>query len=115
MSASLSDQFFKDFSAHCAQKYEEYCRPPTSEEEIREVEEVYSKAGLPGCVGSTDGVHVAWSCCPSALLSRHKGAKGMPTRSCNVTVDHCRFIQSVSSSIQSVSSNDLPFRQYSLF
>ena len=98
ISTSLNDQFFKDFCAHYAQKYEEYCRPPSSDDEIREVEEVYSKMGLPWCVGSTDGVHVAWSSCPSALLSRHKGAKGMPTRSFNVTVDHRRFIHAVASS-----------------
>ena len=50
------------------------------------------------CAGSIDGVHVCWDMCPSRLHVRHKGAKGTPTRSFNVTVDHHRMIRHVATS-----------------
>jgi len=98
MSPSMTDIFFKDFCAWYAQKYETECTAPATEDEIRAVEEVYSKMGFPGCVGSVDGVHVHWARCPLGLQPRHKGAKGYPSRSFNVTVDHRRMIQRVASS-----------------
>ena len=98
MSKSLCARFFQDFCAHHAQTYSTMCRPPETDEERQDVESVYRRMGMPGCLGSTDGVHVAWSRCPAGLLNRHKGAKGVPTRSFNITVDHRRFIQHVASS-----------------
>ena len=76
--------------------------------------------------GSVDGVHVHWARCPFKLQARHKGAKGVPTRfhsvhrcfvlrfvlrsnltselsdttrSFNVTVDHRRFVQHISATL----------------
>jgi len=98
MCPSSTDVFFKNFTAWYAQYYDTECRAPATLDEIRDVEKVYAKMGFPGCVGSVDGVHVSWSKCPAGLLTRHKGAKGHPTRSFNVTVDHRRMIQRVACS-----------------
>ena len=98
LSPSCAQKFFVDFCAHQAQNFVCECDVPTTEDEIRKVEEVYARMGFPGCVGSVDGVHLHWARCPARLLSRHKGAKGYPTRSFNVTVDHRRFVRHVACS-----------------
>lgn len=98
MSASTAQRFFVDFCAHLSQRFQDECSVPCTEDEIKHVEHVYARMGFPGCVGSVDGVHLHWGRCPARLLTRHKGAKGYPTRSFNVTVDHRRFVQHVASS-----------------
>ena len=40
---------------------------------------VYAKMGLPGCVGSTDVVHVKWDRCPVRLYHLCKGKEGYPS------------------------------------
>ena len=50
-SPSLADKFFKDFCAEFAQEYHHVCKPPETDAEIKAVESVYAKMGLPGCVG----------------------------------------------------------------
>lgn len=98
MSRSQADDFFKHFCAHYAQNYYKYCTLPQSETEMRDVEAAYARMGFPGCLGSVDGVHVAWDKCPHRLQARHKGSKQKPTRTFNVTVDHRKFIRHVASS-----------------
>ena len=97
---SCAQQFFLDFCAHQSRnfKQESTAPDPESDAELTKIERVYAKMGFPGCLGSVDGVHVGWARCPSRLLPRHKGAKGYPSRSFNVTVDHRRFIQHVAAS-----------------
>ena len=56
---------------------------------------VYSLLGLPGCIASMDGVHLAWDNCPSPYLPLYKGKEGYPTVAYNVTVDHARRIMAV--------------------
>jgi hypothetical protein len=80
MSPSCAQQVFKDFCAWYAQKYYDECTVPETEQECRDVEEIYAKLGFPGCLGSVDGVHLHWARCPHKLLARHKGSKGVPTR-----------------------------------
>jgi len=98
MSTTSTEDFFKDFCAWYAHKYDIECTAPATIEAVNDVEAVYRRMGFPGCVGSVDGVHVAWAKCPMGLQPRHKGAKGYPSRSFNVTVDHRRMIQRVACS-----------------
>ena len=46
-----------------------YCNHPKTEEEIAEAVSIYTKLGLPGCVGSTDCVHIRWERCPAGQRS----------------------------------------------
>ena len=57
-------------------------------EEIAISTNIYERLGLPGCVGSTDCVHVRWERCPAGIRSNHKGKEGYATLSYEVTVDH---------------------------
>ena len=38
--------------------YDEFVRRPDTEQELRRCEREFAKAGLPGCVGSSDATHV---------------------------------------------------------
>ena len=57
ISRSLSQRFFKDFCAHYAQKYHETCRVPSTESEMRHIEDVYARMGFPGCLGALNTEH----------------------------------------------------------
>lgn len=93
ISAEVLRQFFHKFCALFAAKYFPiYCSPPTTAEEIKHTTGVYARMGLPGCIGSTDCVHIRWERCPAGSRSLHKGKEGYPTLSYEVTVDHSKRI-----------------------
>jgi len=50
-SNTVADRFFLDFCAFYAQKYGEECVVPATDQERRDVEEVYAQMGFPGCLG----------------------------------------------------------------
>jgi len=58
---------------------EEYIFLPRILTELNHANKDYSAAGLPGCVGSMDVVHVKWSHCPIGNHNRAKGKEGYPT------------------------------------
>ena len=62
-----------------------------------ETERRYARGGFPGCVGSMDGVHVAWDRCPFGQVQSFKGKEGYPTVAFNVIVDSSARCQSISS------------------
>ena len=84
--------FHKFCEMFSKEKFAEYCSHPTSENDIKRSMKVYTELGLPGCIGSTDCVHVRWERCPSGQRSLHKGKEGYPTLSYEVTVDHTKRI-----------------------
>ena len=43
--------------------------------------------GFPGCIGSTDCVHIRLECCAFGSRVLHKGTEGYPTLSYEVTAD----------------------------
>ena len=45
----------------------------------------YESKGMPGCIWSTDVVHVVWDCCPAGWQTYHKGSKGCTTRAFEAT------------------------------
>ena len=61
-----------------------------------ETERRYARGGFPGCVGSMDGVHVAWDRCPFGQVQSFKGKEGYPTVAFNVIVDSNARCQSIS-------------------
>ena len=66
----------------------QWIRVPKDLSELRRVSAVYERLGFPGCVGSTDGVQIAWEGCPYAYRSSFTGKEKYPTLGFNVTVDH---------------------------
>ena len=57
--------------------------------------EEYALLGIPGCVTSTDGVHVGWTNCPHQWRHFFTGKEKIPTLAYNVCVNHSRFIHAV--------------------
>ena len=74
------------------EKGEESRNQKVEDIEIANAMEVYTKLGLPGCIGSADCVHIRWERCPAGYRSFHKGKEGYPTLSYEVTVDHHKKI-----------------------
>lgn len=54
--------------------------------------------GLPGCIGSTDCVHLKWDRCPVGLAQLCSGKEGYPTLAYSCTVDHHHRILASTSS-----------------
>ena len=73
-----------------------------SGEKLEKVMSVYAKMGMPGCVGSTDCVHVKWDRCPVRLQIVCTGKEGFPTLAYSVCVDHHRRILSCTPSFYGV-------------
>ena len=55
---------------------EEYLFLPRNLTELNHVNKDYSAAGLPGCVGFMDVVHVKWSHCPTGDHNHAKEKEG---------------------------------------
>jgi hypothetical protein len=95
--ASISEPIIRNFYHLFCEKYskefyEQECGIPEDTEDINSILESYSQLGLPGCIGSTDCVHLAWDRCPSAHRTIHKGKEGYPTLAYSVTCTHSRRI-----------------------
>jgi hypothetical protein len=89
---------FLDFCANFVDKYyDAYVYRPEGEK-LKNKMNIYSRMGLPGCIGSTDCVHLKWDRCPIGLTNLCKGKEGFPTLSYSCTVDHHRRILGVTRS-----------------
>ncbi len=55
----------------------------------------YNAAGLPGCVGSMDVVHVKWSHCPTSDHNCAKGKEGYPTLGFQCITDFNRRVMGI--------------------
>jgi hypothetical protein len=78
-------EYAKDF-------YDDECHMPKEMNDVNSVLDSYALLGLPGCIGSTDCVHLAWDRCPAGLRNIHKGKEGYPTLAYSVTCTHSRRI-----------------------
>jgi hypothetical protein len=59
---------------------------------------IYERMGLPGCIGSTDVVHLRWDMCPSNKINICTGKEHYPTVAFQCTSDHHKKIMSVTAS-----------------
>jgi len=80
--------FSHQFCAKMVTLYDDFVRVPHTAEEIAQVERLYRFCGLPGCIGSVDGVHVHWENCPVQLANWCKGKEGHPSLVYEVVCDH---------------------------
>jgi hypothetical protein len=91
ISAECLRIFFRKFVTLFSQEnYAKYCNHPDTPEEIERAMGVFTKLVLPGCIGSTDCVHILWERCPAGSRSTHKGKEGFPTLAYEATVDHTK-------------------------
>ena len=73
--------------------YKKWIIDPSINRDIGEQEYLFRQAGFNGCIGSTDATHVAMLSGPAWAANSHKGFKlSVPSRTYNMTVDHCRRI-----------------------
>jgi hypothetical protein len=72
-------KFFYIFIEALVDMKEEYIFLPRNLTELNRVNKDYSAAGLLGCDGSMDLVHVKWDNCPTGNHNRAKGKEGYPT------------------------------------
>jgi hypothetical protein len=84
---SFIDKFSKEL-------YPVYVHGPRNSEEIDSVTSLYAACGFPGCVGSTDCVHIRWDFCPSLWFSSFKNGKNSyASIAYEMTVDHSKRFQ----------------------
>jgi hypothetical protein len=68
---------------------------PTNITQLRRITKYYKEAGLPGCCGSMDVVHVKWSACPAGDHNHAKGKGGYPSLAFQCVTDFNRRILAV--------------------
>ena len=88
------------------------CRP--SGDKLHLIMELFKKMGLPGCIGSTDCVHMKWDRCPVYLQILCTRKEGFPTLVFSVVVDHHRRILSCTPSFYGA-RNDKTIVRYDPF
>ena len=77
---------------------------------FQQVLQIYSKLGLPGCVGSMDCTRIKWIMCPQRTRWHHVGKEGFPTMVFLVIVDHKHRVQYCSGFFKG-SNNDVQIVQ----
>jgi len=73
--------------------FDKWVVAPRTAEEAAEHTAEYEEAGLPGCIGSSDGTHIVAEKVQARLKNAHLGAKESHTaRAYNLTCNHRRWI-----------------------
>ena len=73
--------------------YEKHVTIPARTTKPSEFEELFASAGFNGCIGSTDATNIPMLKCAIWAAINHKGHKlNVPSRTYNLTVNHCRQI-----------------------
>jgi hypothetical protein len=93
ISTSEVCKFFYTFIEAMVGMKDEYIYLPLNITELQCINRDYNAAGLPGCVGPMDVVHVKWSNCPTADYNCSKGKEGYPTLAFQCITDfNCRVL-----------------------
>jgi hypothetical protein len=94
VSAEAHWQFFHEFiQVGSTFLYNKFVVPPVTLDEAKDHMLEMEKAGLPGCLGSTDATHVVVEKCSARIRNAHLGPKLPGTaRTYNATVNHRRRI-----------------------
>ena len=108
--------FFHEFIDYCSTiLFDKHVIAPTNAEEATTHMMDYVKAGMPGCVSSTDATHIAMGCCPHQIRHIHKGFKlNFPSRTYNLSCNHRRRILYTTSG-HPASWNDKTLQQFGKF
>ena len=79
ISTSEVRKFFYVFLDAIVDMKDEYIYMPRNITELNRVSSCYGVAGLPGCIGSIDVVHIKWANCPAGDFNRAKGKETFPS------------------------------------
>ncbi len=80
ISEEVHRRFFHDFCHRWSvSKYPELVRMPETQAEFEDHAHEYKLAGLDGCFGSIDCVHIAWWRCSASLTNACTGKEGYTT------------------------------------
>ena len=96
--ARISGSTISDFFLHWSEwfvgtYYSHWVRIPRTEEELKSMEELFRKCGLPGCFTSMDGVHLHGDRLPAGNRHDYVGKEGFPTVAFNCHCTHnCRLV-----------------------
>jgi hypothetical protein len=72
-----------------------YVYMPKNITKLNRVSSCYGVAGLPGCIGSIDVVHVKWGNCPAGDFNRAKGKETFPSLGFECITDFNRRVLSI--------------------
>jgi len=84
-------RFYHVFSALCAQQFQQNCGPSRSPEALAACMGAYALRGLPGCIGSTDVIHITWDRCPANQRNMRVRGK-FPTVAYQVCSERCLIV-----------------------
>ena len=74
--------------------YHIYVHGPRNNSEMENVSGLYAASGFPGCIGSTDCVHIRWEKCPSVEATTYRNGKYTFTSiAYEMTVTHSKKFQ----------------------
>lgn len=86
ISEGTQRRFFEHFcKVGATRMFPKWVRYPSTQEELQQATEGYTAAGLPGCVGSADGVRIRMWSCSHSLKHQNIGKEGYPVRTYQVT------------------------------
>jgi hypothetical protein len=95
LSESLASKCLNRFCAGVVHVFGEiYLRLP-SDEDLKRIEGIYAKLGLPGCIRAIDCAGWQWCSCPVAEQGLHRGEEGKPTLRLEVWCDDRLWIWSL--------------------
>eukprot|EP00048_Salpingoeca_helianthica_P004626 m.79311 g.79311 ORF g.79311 m.79311 type:complete len:485 (+) comp13277_c0_seq2:185-1639(+) len=100
-STGMSETVIRDFFSRfidfvSGPLYPTFVHMPQTKEEFLDMTAEFRQAGLPGCAGSMDCVHVLYDMAPAQHRHLYTGKEKHPTIAFNVIVNHRREIMSVS-------------------
>jgi hypothetical protein len=95
ISTSEVQKFFYTFIEALIDMKDDYICLPRNLTKLKHVNKDYNTAGLPGCVGSMDVVHVKWFHCPTGNHNRAKGKEGYPTLGLQCIADFNRRVMAI--------------------
>ena len=95
ISTSEVQKFFYVFLDAIVDMKDEYVYMPRNITELNRVSSCYGVAGLPGCCGSIDVVHVKWANCPAGDFNRAKGKETFPSLGFECITDFNRRVLSI--------------------
>ena len=95
ISTSEVQKFFYVFLDAIVDMKDEYVYMPRNITELNRVSNCYGMAGLPGCMGSIDVVHVKWANCPAGDFNRAKGKETFPSLGFQCITDFNRRVLSI--------------------
>ncbi|KAL1523828.1 hypothetical protein AB1Y20_018749 [Prymnesium parvum] len=95
MSDTCIERFFHSWCAWVADELYPLHVYLAADQELEEDLGVYERLGLPGCLGSLDGVHVAWGNYPAPEFGLYQGKEGYTTVAWLVTCNHAKLIRHV--------------------